>query len=86
MISSMTGFGRSEWADDTIKLTVEMKSVNSKYLDLNLKMPRKFNIFEGNIRTLLKSYASRGKIDLYISYEDLSESGTSLKYNKALAE
>ena len=65
MISSMTGFGRSEWADDTIKLTVEMKSVNSKYLDLNLKMPRKFNIFEGNIRTLLKSFASRGKIDLY---------------------
>ena len=85
MISSMTGFGRSEWADDTIKLTVEMKSVNSKYLDLNLKMPRKFNIFEGNIRTLLKSYASRGKIDLYISYEDLSESQKSLRFNETLA-
>ncbi|MBR3401424.1 MAG: YicC family protein [Parasporobacterium sp.] len=85
MISSMTGFGRSEWADDTIKLTVEMKSVNSKYLDLNLKMPRKFNIFEGNIRTLLKSYASRGKIDLYITYEDLSESQKSLRFNETLA-
>jgi len=85
MISSMTGFGRSEWADDTIKLTVEMKSVNSKYLDLNLKMPRKFNIFEGNIRTLLKSFASRGKIDLYISYEDLSESQKSLRFNETLA-
>ena len=85
MISSMTGFGRSEWADDTIKLTVEMKSVNSKYLDLNLKMPRKFNIFEGNIRSLLKSYASRGKIDLYISYEDLSESQKSLRFNETLA-
>jgi len=85
MISSMTGFGRSEWADDTIKLTVEMKSVNSKYLDLNLKMPRKFNVFEGNIRTLLKNYASRGKIDLYISYEDLSESQKSLRFNETLA-
>ena len=85
MISSMTGFGRSEWADDTIKMTVEMKSVNSKYLDLNLKMPRKFNIFEGNIRTLLKSFASRGKIDLYISYEDLSESQKSLRFNETLA-
>ena len=85
MISSMTGFGRSEWADDTIKLSVEMKSVNSKYLDLNLKMPRKFNIFEGNIRSLLKSYASRGKIDLYISYEDLSESQKSLRFNETLA-
>ena len=49
-------------------------------------MPRKFNLFESNIRNLLKEYASRGKIDLYISYEDLSESGTSLKYNKALAQ
>ena len=85
MISSMTGFGRSERADENLKLTVELKSVNHKYLDLNVKMPRKFNIFEGNIRSLLKEYASRGKIDLFITYEDLSDSQKSLRYNAALA-
>ena len=86
MIYSMTGFGRAELAESDKKFTVEIKSVNHKYFDLNIRMPRKFNLFESNIRNLLKEYASRGKIDLYISYEDLSESGTSLKYNKALAQ
>ena len=86
MIYSMTGFGRAELSESEKKFTVEIKSVNHKYFDLNIRMPRKFNLFESNIRNLLKEYASRGKIDLYISYEDLSESGTSLKYNKALAQ
>ncbi|MBR2755444.1 MAG: YicC family protein [Lachnospiraceae bacterium] len=86
MIYSMTGFGRAELSESDKKFTVEIKSVNHKYFDLNIRMPRKFNLFESNIRNLLKEYASRGKIDLYISYEDLSESGTSLKYNKALAQ
>ncbi|MDO4207762.1 MAG: YicC/YloC family endoribonuclease, partial [Lachnospiraceae bacterium] len=75
-----------ELSESDKKFTVEIKSVNHKYFDLNIRMPRKFNLFESNIRNLLKEYASRGKIDLYISYEDLSESGTSLKYNKALAQ
>ena len=86
MIYSMTGFGRAELSESDKKFTVEIKSVNHKYFDLNIRMPRKLNLFESNIRNLLKEYASRGKIDLYISYEDLSESGTSLKYNKALAQ
>ena len=85
MIYSMTGFGRAELSESDKKFTVEIKSVNHKYFDLNIRMPRKFNLFESNIRNLLKEYASRGKIDLFISYEDLSESGTSLKYNQALA-
>ena len=85
MISSMTGFGRSEFQNDVLKCTVEIKSVNHKYFDLGIKMPRRFNLFESNIRNLLKRYASRGKIDLYISYEDLAEGRKSLKYNQALA-
>ena len=85
MVSSMTGFGRSEFQDDVFKFTVEIKSVNHKYFDLGIKMPRRFNLFETNIRNLLKTYASRGKIDVYISYEDLSEGRKSLKYNGALA-
>ena len=85
MVSSMTGFGRSEFQDDSFKFTVEIKSVNHKYFDLGIKMPRRFNLFESNIRNLLKTYASRGKIDVYISYEDLGEGRKSLKYNSALA-
>jgi len=85
MVSSMTGFGRSEYQDEFSKFTVEIKSVNHKYFDLGIKMPRRFNLFESSIRNLLKTYASRGKIDVYISYEDLSEGRKSLKYNSALA-
>ena len=85
MISSMTGFGRSEYQDDHFKFTVEIKSVNHKYFDLGIKMPRRFNLFESNIRNLLKTYATRGKIDIFINYEDLGEGLKSLKYNSALA-
>ncbi len=86
MISSMTGFGRYELINEKLKLTVELKSVNHKYLDLNIKMPRKFNLFENNIRNLLKKYAVRGKVDLFISYEDLCDEQKSLRYNASLAQ
>jgi len=85
MVSSMTGFGRSEIINEKLKITAEIKSVNHKYLDLGIKMPRKFNVFEADIRNLLKKYATRGKVDLYISYEDLSDGQKSLKYNESLA-
>ncbi len=86
MIYSMTGFGRNETTKDNKKVIVELKSVNHKYFDLNIKMPRKFNLFENKIRSLLKEYATRGKIDMYISYEDLNESNSSLRYNASLAK
>ena len=54
MVKSMTGFGRSELADENRKITVEMKAVNHRYLDMNLKMPKKLNFFEASIRNLLK--------------------------------
>ncbi|MCF0142385.1 MAG: hypothetical protein HUJ75_03300, partial [Parasporobacterium sp.] len=62
MIYSMTGFGRSEYCLADRKVTVEIKSVNSKYMDLSVKMPKKFNVFEADIRKLLKEYAVRGKV------------------------
>lgn len=55
MIKSMTGFGRCEFADENRKFTVEIKAVNHRYLDVNIKMPKKLNFFESAIRTLLKS-------------------------------
>ena len=85
MIKSMTGFGRCEVLKDSRKFTVELKSVNHRYLDVNIRMPKKLNFFETSIRTLLKSYAERGKVDIFITYEDLSQSQVSVKYNAALA-
>lgn len=86
MIKSMTGFGRAEVMEENRKFTVEMKSVNHRYLDINIKMPKKLSFFESSIRNLLKEYIQRGKVDVFISYEDYSEDNFSLKYNKELAE
>ncbi len=85
MIKSMTGFGRCEISDGERKFTVEMKGVNHRYLDVNIRMPKKLNYFETAIRNFLKQSVQRGKVDLFITYEDLSESQVSLRYNEALA-
>lgn len=85
MIKSMTGFGRCEIADVNRKFTVELKSVNHRYLDVNIKMPKKLNFFESAIRNLLKEYVERGKVDVFITYEDYTEDNVVLKYNKEIA-
>lgn len=85
MIKSMTGFGRCEIARGERKISVEMKSVNHRYLDVNIKMPKKLNFFEAAIRGMLKEYIQRGKVDMFISYEDFTESNVCVKYNKELA-
>lgn len=85
MLKSMTGFGRCEITTDEYKISVEMKAVNHRYLDLSIKMPKKFNYFEASIRSLLKQYIQRGKVDLFIAYEDYTEEKVALKYNSSLA-
>ena len=85
MVKSMTGFGRCEISEGDRKMTVEIKSVNHRYLDVAIKMPNKLNFFESAIRSLLKTYIQRGKVDVFITYEDLSEANTTLRYNQALA-
>ena len=85
MIKSMTGFGRCEVQKDSRKFTVELKIVNHRYLDVNIRMPKKLNFFETAIRNLLKSYANRGKVDIFITYEDLSQAQVAVKYNAVLA-
>lgn len=81
----MTGFGRGEISEGQRKYTVEIKAVNHRYLDVSVKMPKKLNFFEASIRGLLKDYVQRGKVDLYITYEDLSEQTVSVKYNADVA-
>lgn len=86
MVKSMTGFGRYELTRNSRKLTIEMKSVNHKYLDVNIKMPRIFSMFEGDMRNVLKKYAVRGKIDIFVTYEDMSGTDSHLKFNQELAK
>lgn len=73
MIKSMTGFGRCETVTAEHKISVEMKAVNHRYLDLNIKMPKKFNFFEAGLRNLLKTYIQRGKVDVFLNYEDYTK-------------
>ena len=86
MLKSMTGVGRCEVMEGERKFTVEMKGVNHRYLDVNIRMPKKLNFFETAIRGLLKQSIQRGKVDIFISYEDFTESQMSLKYNESLAQ
>ena len=86
MIRSMTGYGRSELLTDTCRIAVEIKSVNNRYLDINIKMPRQLNQLEAQIRAELKKSMRRGKVDVYISYEDLTESNMEVKYNARIAQ
>ena len=82
----MTGFGRGECSDSFRKITVEIKSVNHRYLDVNIKLPKKLNYLESKVRILLKQYIERGKTDIFINYEDTSELGSSLVYYEGLAK
>lgn len=86
MIKSMTGFGRYELINESCRICVEMKSVNHRYLDLTIKMPRKLNSFETAIRNLLKKDVQRGKIDMFITYEEYADSNTKVHYNPELAK
>jgi uncharacterized protein (TIGR00255 family) len=86
MIKSMTGFGRGEYADENRKFTVEIKSVNHRYLDMAIKMPKKLNFFESAIRNELKNSIQRGKVDVFITYEDYTENNVGIKYNRDVAE
>ncbi len=86
MLRSMTGFGRYEVLSADRKVTVEMKSVNHRYLELGIKLPRKLNFLEGTVRTEMKRYVDRGKVDVFITYENLGEGDSCIRYNSILAK
>lgn len=86
MIKSMTGFRRSEVVSGARKIVVEIKAVNHRFCEMNVKTPKKLSFFETTIRTYLKKYIERGKVDVFLTYEDLTETNVTVKYNKELAE
>ncbi len=86
MIKSMTGYGRGENSTEDRKFTVEIKSVNHRYNDISIKLPRSMVFLEDKIRKTISKNISRGKTDVYISFETLSTDDVCVKLNDALAE
>lgn len=84
-IESMTGFGRAELINEECHILWEIRSVNSRYLELNIRMPHVLNSYEGRLRKLLKSYIDRGKIEIYMAFENYSLDASRPLYNKKLA-
>ena len=76
MSSSMTGFGRGESASENRRVTVEIKSINNRYCDIQIRMPRVLASLENRVREQVGKRTSRGKIDLTIGYEDSSSEST----------
>ncbi len=85
MAQSMTGFGRFETINEYAQIAVELRCVNHRYLDLNLKISHRLLSFENKIRKLISDSISRGKLDIVISYYPLSEAGVEILYNQSIA-
>ncbi len=85
-MKSMTGYGKAEYKDDLVSLTVEIKTVNNRFLDLNSKYPRSFIALDDVIRRTVQSKIKRGKADLFISYENLEQQECSLEVDIPLAK
>ncbi|RDY24887.1 YicC family protein [Romboutsia maritimum] len=85
MAISMTGFGRGEYKDDNYNFLVECKTINHKYCDINVRLPRKISFLEDKVRNLVKDYAKRGRVDLYIKLDLLGSEDVNLKFDETLA-
>lgn len=85
MLKSMTGYGRAEVLFDTKRVVVEMKSVNHRFADINIKLPRIYSFLEDKIREEVKRFAARGKIDVFIIIDDFREDGKQIQVDMALA-
>ena len=86
MINSMTGYGQGQAQNEDFKLNIEMKSVNNRYLDINIRLPRKFNAFEDLIKNEIKSKVSRGKIDVFINIQRSEREDIVIKPDFALLD
>ena len=85
MLKSMTGFGAAIVENDDYKVTVELKAVNQRFLELNFHMPRQFGQWEESLRQLIRKSAARGKVDIFVNYVDKRESKSTIRVDKGLA-
>lgn len=86
MIKSMTGFGRGRYCDDLRTITVEIKAVNHRYLDIFVKMPRKYSFAEDSIKQIIKQYVHRGKVEVSVNVDNTGASDVDIKLNTSVAE
>lgn len=86
MIRSMTGFGRGEHQEDGKEFLVEIKTVNHRYSDVFVKMPRQIGYLEEKVRNLVSKAVSRGKIDVYVSYNNFGEDSKRVMFDEPLAK
>ena len=86
MIKSMTGYGKASLDKDSRKYQIEMKSVNHRYLDISVKMPRALSYLEEEIKRKISEYVKRGKIDVFITFQNNSLEGREIKINTRLSE
>lgn len=86
MIKSMTGFGRGEFNDGKRNITVEIKSVNHRYSDISVKMPRRYSFVEDKVKKAIKENIKRGKVDVSIMVENITESDVNITLNKMVAD
>ena len=86
MIKSMTGFGRAEYSDGKRNIIVEIKAVNHKYSELYVRIPRRYSFAEEHIKNAVKEYASRGKIDISVVVDNLTDDDVTVKLNTAVVK
>ncbi len=86
MVKSMTGFGRSEYSDEKRNIIVEIKSVNHRYSDISVRMPRRYSFAEDKIKNLVKETLRRGKVDVSVIVENLTDDDINIKLNTAAAK
>lgn len=86
MIKSMTGFGRGEYTDGKRNMVVEIKTVNHRYADITIKMPRRYSFAEDKIKSAIKAHIRRGKADVFIMVENIGDSDVSVQINEELAK
>ena len=85
MAISMTGFGRGEYKNDNYHFIVECRTINHKYADINIRLPRKISFLEDKIRSVVKDYIKRGRVDLYIKLDLIGSEDVNLKFDEKLA-
>ena len=86
MVRSMTGYGKGIAENSDARVTIEMKSVNHRYLDLNIKLPKKLNFLESTIRNKISESVFRGKVDVYITLNEHSDACYQVSINDAIAQ
>ena len=85
IVRSMTGFGRGEAENEGRRYTVEVRSVNHRFLDISIKMPKVLSKFESSVRNVMKEYLERGKVDVFISFYNTASETECVRYNKGIA-